>query len=50
MGFNSAFKELRLLAIEVVLQEQLWGRGLRGRECLSVEEHGRRLVYRGLNV
>jgi hypothetical protein len=44
---NVPSKVSRLLAIELMLQEQIWG-GLRGQECLSVEEPGRGLVYRGL--
>ena len=34
--------------MEVMLQERIWGAGLGGQECLSIEEHGRGLVYRGL--
>ena len=37
-----------VMAIEVMLQERIWTGGLRGRECLSVGESGRGLVYRGL--
>jgi hypothetical protein len=41
---NVPSRVLRLLAIEVMLQEGIWGGGLRGCECLSVEEPGRELV------
>ena len=45
---NVPSRVLRLLAIEVMLQERIWGGGIRGQECLSVGEPGRGLVYRGL--
>ena len=45
---NVPSRVLRLLAIEVMLQERIWGGGFRGRKCLSGGEPGRGLVYWGL--
>jgi hypothetical protein len=45
---NVPLRVLRLLTIEVMLQERICGGGIRGRECLSAGEPGRGLVYRGL--
>jgi len=36
MGFNSAFKGLRLFVLVVTLKEWIWERGLRGRASLFV--------------
>jgi hypothetical protein len=45
---NVPSRVLRLLVLEVMLQERIWAEGLRGWLCLSVGEPGRGLVYRGL--
>ena len=44
---NVSSRVLRLSAIEVMLQERIWGEVLRGREFLFTGEPGRGLVCRG---